>query len=162
VFRAISTAGRLVWLLVDGVANVVGGLLERKSAIRAREIVSYLMISGSILPIAFILPSCFVAFENGNRFEGYNAFLVLLTPLMMTVREWAVWAWLKLWVNPLPLDPASEEEVAEAGVCAICRDVLQHTDAGKLPCRHCFHRACITSWNKQASHCPICMGSIRW
>jgi hypothetical protein len=50
----------------------------------------------------------------------------------------------------------------EAGVCAICREVLEHGEncSEVSDCRHLFHRNCIDEWLKSKTTCPMCRGDV--
>ena len=42
--------------------------------------------------------------------------------------------------------------------CSICHEEMDgHADASRLPCGHCFHKACVTKWLVYGSlRCPLC------
>ncbi|VDL87794.1 unnamed protein product [Schistocephalus solidus] len=48
----------------------------------------------------------------------------------------------------------SQEEDDTPEFCAICWDALYTWR--KLPCNHCFHETCLTSWMEQNPSCPTC------
>ncbi|KAL7065093.1 hypothetical protein AAHC03_05178 [Spirometra sp. Aus1] len=48
----------------------------------------------------------------------------------------------------------SQEEEDTPEFCAICWDPLYTWR--KLPCNHCFHETCLTSWMEQNPSCPTC------
>lgn len=42
-------------------------------------------------------------------------------------------------------------------MCTICREEYdKHQNIIKLPCKHYYHSACILTWLKQQSFCPLC------
>lgn len=48
----------------------------------------------------------------------------------------------------------------ECGVCLSALD--KNSDAVELPCKHCFHSACISKWLTECKNaCPICQAPIR-
>ncbi|VDN14339.1 unnamed protein product [Dibothriocephalus latus] len=49
---------------------------------------------------------------------------------------------------------SSQEEEDAPEFCAICWDPLYTWR--KLPCNHCFHETCLTSWMEQNPSCPTC------
>lgn len=45
--------------------------------------------------------------------------------------------------------------------CAIClAEFEEGSTVLKLPCRHTFHRTCITKWLRRSKRCPLCMCPI--
>jgi E3 ubiquitin-protein ligase synoviolin len=53
---------------------------------------------------------------------------------------------------------ASDEELASAGDCLICREGME---AGKkLPCGHVFHLDCLRMWLQHQQSCPLCRYSV--
>jgi len=47
------------------------------------------------------------------------------------------------------------------GECAVCQSTLEPADVVRfLPCRHCFHTACIDPWFERSVHCPSCRASV--
>jgi len=50
--------------------------------------------------------------------------------------------------------------VKECGVCLSALD--KKSDAVELPCKHCFHSACISKWLTECKNaCPICLAPIQ-
>jgi len=55
---------------------------------------------------------------------------------------------------------ASPAEMAEQGVCIICRDELRPADgatgrrAKRLACGHAFHLRCLRMWLERQQSCP--------
>jgi len=48
----------------------------------------------------------------------------------------------------------------ECGVCLSALDT--NSDAVELPCKHCFHSACISKWLTECKNaCPICLAPIQ-
>jgi hypothetical protein len=58
-------------------------------------------------------------------------------------------------ISGLPVVPFSE---AEGGSCAVCLAGFEAGDSiAALPCKHHFHRACITRWLAECRRtCPLC------
>ena len=50
---------------------------------------------------------------------------------------------------------ATEEELQEANLCAICREEMV-TRCKKLPCNHIFHVSCLRGWFQSHQSCPTC------
>merc|ERR1711879_869177 len=45
--------------------------------------------------------------------------------------------------------------------CAVCLSEFEQDDLmRKLPCKHCFHKACIDRWLKRNKVCPLCLQDI--
>lgn len=58
----------------------------------------------------------------------------------------------------MSLQDATEEELAEAPECLICRErVLQ---GKKLSCGHIFHLQCLRQWLQHQQSCPLCRAEI--
>ena len=56
---------------------------------------------------------------------------------------------------------ATEADLEHDRTCSICYDELEAGPKTKaLPCRHCFHRACLWKWLERNSACPYCRQSI--
>jgi len=52
------------------------------------------------------------------------------------------------------------EGVAESS-CAVCLSDFENYDMlRRLPCNHCFHKACIDKWLKKNKVCPLCLQDI--
>ena len=50
---------------------------------------------------------------------------------------------------------ATEEELQEANLCAICREEMT-SRCKKLPCNHIFHTSCLRGWFQSQQSCPTC------
>ncbi|KAF8107296.1 hypothetical protein N665_0124s0087 [Sinapis alba] len=64
----------------------------------------------------------------------------------------------------LPVVNLTSEELAERGlvVCAICREKLAANERlSELPCRHYYHKECISSWLTRRNTCPLCRHNVR-
>ncbi|KAJ0253006.1 RING/U-box superfamily protein [Hirschfeldia incana] len=64
----------------------------------------------------------------------------------------------------LPVVHLTAEELTERGlvVCAICREKLtSHERLSELPCRHYYHKDCISSWLTTRNTCPLCRHNVR-
>ncbi|KAL6216265.1 hypothetical protein ACLB2K_009488 [Fragaria x ananassa] len=49
------------------------------------------------------------------------------------------------------------QAVDEAGVCAICKDMVNVDEMSKkLPCGHGYHGDCIVPWLSSRNSCPVC------
>ncbi|KAG2432837.1 hypothetical protein HXX76_008570 [Chlamydomonas incerta] len=45
--------------------------------------------------------------------------------------------------------------------CCICQVEFEDSDpATALPCRHCYHSACVRQWLQQSKACPVCSKEI--
>jgi E3 ubiquitin-protein ligase synoviolin len=51
-------------------------------------------------------------------------------------------------------ETATEEELAAAGDCLICREAMER--GKKLPCSHVFHLDCLRMWLQHQQSCPLC------
>lgn len=66
-------------------------------------------------------------------------------------------------VEELPVVNLTAEELEERGlvVCAICREKLSSNERlSELPCRHFYHKDCISSWLTNRNTCPLCRHSV--
>lgn len=64
----------------------------------------------------------------------------------------------------LPVVEFTAEELMERGlvVCAICREELAATQRlSELPCRHYYHKDCISNWLTNRNTCPLCRHNVR-
>lgn len=64
----------------------------------------------------------------------------------------------------LPVVNLTAEELTERGlvVCAICREKLAPSERlSELPCRHYYHKDCISSWLTNRNTCPLCRHKVR-
>ena len=65
-------------------------------------------------------------------------------------------------VDKAVLDRLPKVIPAAGSECAVCLDDLlaaegdTQQDCLILPCKHLFHKDCITPWVSQNSHCPVC------
>jgi len=53
---------------------------------------------------------------------------------------------------PIYTIPIDDEDV---DICPICLDNNDH-ESCTLPCRHHFHKKCLTKWLIKKKQCPIC------
>ncbi|EOA25426.1 hypothetical protein CARUB_v10018758mg [Capsella rubella] len=63
----------------------------------------------------------------------------------------------------LPVVEFTAEEMMERGlvVCAICREELAANERlSELPCRHYYHKDCISSWLSNRNTCPLCRHNV--
>ena len=44
--------------------------------------------------------------------------------------------------------------------CVVCLESLDGLDEVVLPCGHCFHKACLSSWLDCDRTCPLCRGAV--
>lgn len=56
------------------------------------------------------------------------------------------------------LNSNAEKSEAEPDLCSICWEPLRSWR--RLPCRHCFHEDCLTSWIERDPSCPACRRQI--
>mmetsp|Transcript_2676 Transcript_2676/g.2322 ORF Transcript_2676/g.2322 Transcript_2676/m.2322 type:complete len:109 (+) Transcript_2676:387-713(+) len=67
--------------------------------------------------------------------------------------------------------PASEEDInklkefewenCKEGSCAVCQDDYMGGDKViELPCKHTYHKDCVSKWLKMHDSCPNCRCSI--
>jgi hypothetical protein len=50
-----------------------------------------------------------------------------------------------------------DQVVSGDAICSICRDMIPLDEAAKeLPCKHFYHRKCITEWLNIRNFCPLC------
>lgn len=66
-------------------------------------------------------------------------------------------------VEELPVVEFTAEELMERGlvVCAICREELVANEKlSELPCRHYYHKDCISSWLSNRNTCPLCRHDV--
>ncbi|ESQ32536.1 hypothetical protein EUTSA_v10005099mg [Eutrema salsugineum] len=64
----------------------------------------------------------------------------------------------------LPVVELTAEELVERGlvVCAICREELAANERlSELPCRHYYHKDCISNWLTNRNTCPLCRLNVR-
>jgi hypothetical protein len=62
-------------------------------------------------------------------------------------------------VQALPLRKVTPEDPLLK--CSICLEHMEPgTEVRTLPCDHFYHAACVDSWLKQKSSCPMCRGGI--
>ncbi|ANM64623.1 RING/U-box superfamily protein [Arabidopsis thaliana] len=70
------------------------------------------------------------------------------------------------WLNAgeeLPVVEFTAEEMMERGlvVCAICREELAANERlSELPCRHYYHKECISNWLSNRNTCPLCRHNV--
>ncbi|KAG7564158.1 Reverse transcriptase zinc-binding domain [Arabidopsis suecica] len=63
----------------------------------------------------------------------------------------------------LPVVEFTAEEMMERGlvVCAICREELAANERlSELPCRHYYHKNCISNWLSNRNTCPLCRHNV--
>lgn len=49
------------------------------------------------------------------------------------------------------------EDVAKKEECAICKDAFElNEQVQRLPCRHLYHKQCISPWLDAHNTCPVC------
>ena len=58
-------------------------------------------------------------------------------------------------LSPSSCPDATEEELQEAHLCAICREEMT-SRCKKLPCSHVFHTSCLRGWFQSQQSCPTC------
>lgn len=47
------------------------------------------------------------------------------------------------------------------GICTVCQEQYAATETvTQLPCKHLFHKECITMWLKDSKQCPMCMSEV--
>lgn len=45
--------------------------------------------------------------------------------------------------------------------CTVCQEQYEESDVLlQLPCKHCFHAACIEQWLQGSRMCPVCMSEV--
>ena len=60
-------------------------------------------------------------------------------------------------VASLPTVVIGAEEVEQKEECAICKDAFELNEtAQRLPCRHLYHKQCISPWLDAHNSCPVC------
>eukprot|EP01117_Protostelium_nocturnum_P004064 TRINITY_DN1534_c0_g1_i1.p1 TRINITY_DN1534_c0_g1~~TRINITY_DN1534_c0_g1_i1.p1 ORF type:complete len:416 (-),score=173.62 TRINITY_DN1534_c0_g1_i1:366-1613(-) len=58
-------------------------------------------------------------------------------------------------LNKLPVLSVDQEMTAET--CLVCQENFQMEESAlKLPCKHLFHKDCVTTWLEQHCTCPTC------
>ncbi|KAJ6237487.1 hypothetical protein M0813_27048 [Anaeramoeba flamelloides] len=50
----------------------------------------------------------------------------------------------------------TQEDLDRENLCIFCRLDMNIGDSKKLPCNHCFHVNCLSTWLQQKRACPIC------
>ena len=55
---------------------------------------------------------------------------------------------------------ASQEEIANAGDCLVCREGFGDGKGKRLPCSHVFHLDCLRMWLQHQQTCPLCRADI--
>eukprot|EP00891_Asterochloris_glomerata_P008885 jgi/Astpho2/8885/Aster-05515 len=45
--------------------------------------------------------------------------------------------------------------------CTVCHEAMEAgTEVLEMPCKHCYHEGCITSWLSEHNTCPICRTAL--
>ena len=47
-----------------------------------------------------------------------------------------------------------------SGACSVCLEEMEDEVCVRLPCAHCFHRACVKPWLLTHDSCPLCRDSL--
>jgi len=60
-------------------------------------------------------------------------------------------------IDSLPVIKIDSNMKVDAHRCSVCfEDFELGTSALKLPCKHLYHKDCVTTWLKEHNTCPIC------
>ncbi|XP_041106527.1 E3 ubiquitin-protein ligase Praja-2-like [Polyodon spathula] len=60
-------------------------------------------------------------------------------------------------IDCLPQITVLEDHHGQEQCCAICCcEYMKDEIATELPCRHVFHKSCVTRWLQKAGTCPVC------
>ncbi|XP_052447758.1 E3 ubiquitin-protein ligase Praja-2-like isoform X1 [Carassius gibelio] len=60
-------------------------------------------------------------------------------------------------IDCLPQIPVNAENTEQEQCCAICCcEYVKDEIATLLPCRHMFHKLCVTLWLRKSGTCPVC------
>jgi hypothetical protein len=66
-------------------------------------------------------------------------------------------------IDNLPTKPVDKEMLGEDGTaeCSVCMETVELGElVGYLPCKHWFHKPCVTAWLTEHNTCPICRKGI--
>jgi len=67
----------------------------------------------------------------------------------------------KEFLDNLPEVEMDESLMEDCGSCSVCFDDFESGSlANQLPCKHLFHKDCITPWLIQHNTCPVCRHSL--
>lgn len=117
------------------------------------------------------------AFAFTNLLGGLNPFFgaPLFGFMPTAVDERLIEEFLRNDPNKYGPPPASQEDInklqeikfdgnnggAEVVCCPICQENYQQDETlVKLPCKHDFHKDCVTTWLTQHNSCPMCRQAI--
>eukprot|EP00494_Astrolonche_serrata_P032359 UN32628 len=61
-------------------------------------------------------------------------------------------------IDNLPEIKMTKSVLKEGKECAVCQDPFKVAEKGvtQLPCKHYYHKECVTPWLKSHNTCPIC------
>jgi hypothetical protein len=151
--------------------------LTHSSAWRTSKVVSIVTYGWFILGVVWLLNSTYCKPCPGLYRLSLAVIFTAVARLLMTLivfyhsfppRQGAVAApkprgATSMVIDSMPLVEYTEQlrdQGAESS-CAVCLSDFELDDMlRRLPCNHCFHRACIDKWLRRNKVCPLCLQDI--
>ncbi|PRP89511.1 hypothetical protein PROFUN_00775 [Planoprotostelium fungivorum] len=93
--------------------------------------------------------------NNGNSLFGLSSFEDLLDHLMRQHQPQGPPPTSKNVLDRLPIVTAEAKHTCET--CLVCQEnFVEEESVLELPCKHNFHKDCVTTWLEQHCTCPTC------
>ncbi|KAL7718915.1 RING-type domain-containing protein [Entamoeba marina] len=152
--------------LLRGTLKVRGGLANtlwyELLFYTLRTPLHFLFISKTFYPITDLLADVLkvIVYARATVFFFFaldvvilRSFLLVIFALMSVIRKIRTWRAQRLLtsIEPVVLDAPE--------TCVICQNSVDV--AVRLPCKHTFHKECISDWLARSSRCPICQRDFR-
>ncbi|NWR94681.1 PJA2 ligase, partial [Furnarius figulus] len=102
--------------------------------------------------IPYVEPQLLTFMALEGRLEAVETALAQLEPLAFDVEQTHPPA-TKETIDCLPMIPITGQEQS----CTICcSEYVRGEYVAELPCRHLFHKSCVTPWLQRSGTCPVC------